>query len=1223
MKRILSLFLLMTLVVTMCMCTTVNVFAARAYLYQKGDTQISFAQNAEKTPLTVTEVDGAYGRAKGDKSGYYFRKPNDGQTLSNSYFTTNLTLDTSKDLVIETSFIPTENVKSITLGTNQNSRFGFTDIGVANFNAGQWNKYKAIINLSTNEANVYINGKHYGKYTYTGLVNKIFRFIFNSNDTTSKSAIGVHMDYIHVYHETIGVETGVEAMPFTSANGEGYTADLTSNTITFDSAYTVSSLKSKMGVADSVALRVYADNTYTTVLAETSKISDGNVIVLQTSTDLFQYIAVDVNDGMDLVFSNNGDSTNIATPPAYSIAEGLNGKDATDSVLDFSRTNANTYAKTEYDFNTSKVIVAQMQFMPDENVTSFTLGNSGNAAITTAFKNIKSSNFNLNEWNNIKAVIDLTNNKASLYINDKKYESTDTVTFKPADRLRFVFASSSSIGVYFDNIRAYETTQSFAAVDHGFDYPVTASTNDYTYDKTAGTIDFGSYITLAQAKAKVNVEDCDVRAYTADFTSKLGENDTMTGGCLLVLEKSSGEIQTLEIKSLEPKDEQTVIYYNDGSKAAYGTSATIVTGAKGRLSTDSSIKVGKSATTGLIWYGTPVKTLSISNRAKDLVYEYSFVPPEGMERLMFAHSGNAELGVDSIFADAFVPDAWNKIKLVWNLATNKGEVFINGKIYANDINMINTLPTELRTVFYLDGKVEAPYMYMDEFKVYLNDFGFESNEEAYFLEEDAEDYIINPNTMTYIGEVVTVGDFKNTFSDADTTIRAYSENYATQLGDDATLSTGDRIVIVAPENIITTYTFEEIVENKLYVSGAGLYGETQYTANPIDIKARTNGPATFVIGRYNENNMLVSLTPVNIADEGWFKYTYTPADVKGTIRFMILDSITSAKPLAEKVELDYLQSLSVLIVGNSFSTDSLKYLREIAAADGVNINVGRLIKGGSDFAHHYDSRETTEEVNALHYNGVVTGYTNLKTVLEEYDWDYVAVQNWSAQNPYTLDEDFWSPVGENLIAYIHEHEPNAEILINKVWSYEIGYGYVKDHTIRDRADAELTAKTQLVADNAAELIGVDKIRIVPAGDAFTYARNYTDSNGVHIFDTTYYTEGHSFTSDMNRQTIAVGQGILTAEEEEAGYIRLHRDGFHSSLLARYMLASVWYEALTGNSVVGNNFVPESDAIDSGAVVMDESGSLVVYYKFDTPPQDRIDLVQRLVHTMMQNYPEWK
>ena len=66
--------------------------------------------------------------------------------------------------------------------------------------------------------------------------------------------------------------------------------------------------------------------------------------------------------------------------------------------------------------------------------------------------------------------------------------------------------------------------------------------------------------------------------------SKLGENDTMTGGCLLVLEKPSGEIQTLEIKSREPKDAPTVLYYNDGSKLAYGTTSSVVTGAKGRLS---------------------------------------------------------------------------------------------------------------------------------------------------------------------------------------------------------------------------------------------------------------------------------------------------------------------------------------------------------------------------------------------------------------------------------------------------------------------------------------------------------------------------------------------------------------------------------------------------------------------------------------------------------------
>ncbi len=1228
MKRLLSAFLLLTFLVTLC-AGTVVVSADRTYLVNQEGTAISYA-GSSAIPVTKTEVDGVYGRAKGDKSVYAERAIATTGSLKNSYVNTSLTnLDTTKDLIVETSFIPVSNIKNLQLGTNQNASVGISNIPVENFNGAQWNKYKLIIDLtkSENNAKVYINGKLYGTYTFKGITDNVFRFIFNSSDTTYLNPIGIYMDYFYVYQETTGVETGVEAMPFTSASGTGYSYNSASNLISFDSAYTAGELKGLLGVGDTTALRVYADSKYKTVLADSDKISDGNVIVLQTATDLFQYINVDVEDGLETIYTHDGSTADNSTGSAKTVIGGYNGKSSSDKVLAYSRSSSNAYFRPSGVNNfvdTSKVLIADMQFLVGDTVTGFTLGSASNAQITKAFGNVSADNFNANRWNNLRAVIDFTNNKASLYLNDVKISSTETVTYDNTSNggLRFIFTGTSPVEVCFDNIKMYQTSLAFEQVDKGFAYAVTASTDAYTFEN--GKINFNDeYKTLAQVKTIFNLGDsAEVRGYSANFDAELGEADALSGGTLIVIEKATGEIQTLEVEILEPEDKPTTIYYNNGSKTANGTSSKILTGVKGRTADDSSIQVAKSANSGLIWCGTPADTLSLSNINKELVYEYSFVPPEGFEYVSLAHSANADIGTGNIPESAFVKDAWNKIKLIWNLTTNKAELYINGVLYKSDVNMISALPTELRSVFHIDASVETPYMYMDEFKVYINDIGFESGEEAYFLAEEGDNYIINIDTMTFIGDEITVSDFKTAFADENIIIRAYSEGYGSLIDETATLSTGDRIVIVAPDNIITTYTFEEIAKNKMYLKGAGCYSDTQFVSDEIKVTVLTDGKAVLVASQFDENNRLIDIKTKDVTEAGWLKYNYTPADTKGKVRFMLFDTLPTAKPLDEKIELGYRQSLSVLIVGNSFSTDSTKYLREIAAADGVEINVGRLIKGGSDLQHHYDSRETTEDVNVLHYNGISTGYTNLKTVLEDYEWDYVAVQNWSSKSPDQLTDDYWTPVGENLIAYIHENEPNAEILINKTWSFEKGYSYVTDSAVQEETNTYLTEKTEMLAQNAAEKIGVDKIRIVPAGDAFTAARNYSDENGVNIFDTTYYAEGHSFTSDMNRQTIEVGQGILSPEEDEAGYIRLHRDGFHSSLLARVMLASVWYEALTGNNVVGNTFVPEPDAIDSGAVVMDESGSLVVYYKFNSPTQDRIDLVQRIVHTMMQSNADW-
>jgi len=1223
MKKIISIFLAVSMLLTLSL-GCIEVSAARVFKIKNEATEIVFA-TSEALPCTVTEVDGAFGRANGDKSIYAVRSVlTEGTQLKSSYVNTKVTnIDSSKDLIIETSFIPKDNVKDIQIRTDSSAYVGIDKIPASAFNVNQWNKLKIIVNSGS--ALVYINGVLYDTYTYTGLTKDVLRLIFNSDDSTYALPIGVYMDNFYVYQEASGVESGVEAMPFNTASGNDFTADLTANTIKFSKSVSVSELKTKLGIAESVSLRVYADDKYSTALDNAAKVSNGNVMVLQTAENLFQYITIEVDNGLESIYTNDGSDSNVGGS-ASSIVSGFAGKETSDSVVNYSRASKNAFfmMPTDKSIDTDKVLVADMQFYIGDTVNSFTLGSTSNAAITTAFNKIDCSDFNNGIWNNLKVVIDFSNNDASLYLNNNKIASDTAITFNNKDGLRFIFAGTSPVEVYFDNINFYQSTKAFEVEDTGFTYPITVSTDAYVYDRENNEIDFGSYLTLADIKAKLNMADCSVRAFNTDFTTQFSDSQMVVGGSVLVIEKNTGEIQYINVAINEPVDKPAQLYYNNGSSTTYGTSSELVTGVKGRNADDSSVKIAKSASTGLIWYGTPKNSpLSITDTAKDLVYECSFVPPEGMKYLNLAHSSNSDLGTGNIPASSFISDAWNKIKLVFNLSTKKGEVFINGNLYAAEVDMVDLIPTELRTVFTLDGSVDDTYAYVDDINVYINDVGFESDEEyRYLISNNNEDYIVDNNTMKYIGKETLAGQIKTKFATDGVNIRIYSENYGELLTDSDELSTGDRIVFVTADNIFTTYTFEKMIENKIYLSGEGYCNSTQYTDKNIDVTVLTNGTAVLVVSYFNEKNQLVKLKTANPGQDGVIKYSFTPTDVKSTIKFMVLDSLATAKPLAEKVELEYRQSMSVLIVGNSFSTDSLKYLREIAEADGVEINVGRLIKGGSDFTHHYNTRETTENVNVLHYNGISTGYTNLKTVLEDYDWDYVAVQNWSNKAPALQSDSEWSTVGENLIAYIHENEPSAEILINKTWSFEKGYGYVTDSDVQASADEYIATKTELVADNAAELIGVDKIRIVPAGDAFTAARNYADNNGVHIFDTTYYAEGHTFTADMNRQTIEVGQGILSPDEEDAGYIRLHRDGFHSSLIARYMLAAVWYECLTGKSIVGNTFVPKSDAIDSGAVVMDEAGSLVVFYKFDAPSKDRIKLIQDIVHKMMLENSDW-
>lgn len=179
-------------------------------------------------------------------------------------------------------------------------------------------------------------------------------------------------------------------MPFNSESGEGYTTDFDSGIIKFTNDILVGELKTKLGVADSVALRVYSNDKYTTQLSDSDKVSDENVIVLQTESNIFQYLTVETDDCIELIYSHNGNTTsNIAGSTAKNILEGFAGKDTSDSVISYSRESKNAYLRpsAENDFiDVSKVLIADMQFFVGDTIASFTLGSASNGKIAKKFR---------------------------------------------------------------------------------------------------------------------------------------------------------------------------------------------------------------------------------------------------------------------------------------------------------------------------------------------------------------------------------------------------------------------------------------------------------------------------------------------------------------------------------------------------------------------------------------------------------------------------------------------------------------------------------------------------------------------------------------------------------------------------------------------------------------------------------------------------------------------
>ncbi len=215
--------------------------------------------------------------------------------------------------------------------------------------------------------------------------------------------------------------------------------------------------------------------------------------------------------------------------------------------------------------------------------------------------------------------------------------------------------------------------------------------------------------------------------------------------------------------------------------------------------------------------------------------------------------------------------------------------------------------------------------------------------------------------------------------------------------------------------------------------------------------------------------------------------------------------------------------IKILMIGNSFGQDSLRYLHGIFRAAGINSKVVNLYIGGCSLYRHY--RNMLSEENAYEYeiNGYPTGlHVSLKDALLSDEWDYVGLQQCS---PKSGDPDSYLPFLPELCAYVRRLVPHAKICINKTWTFAHEcprFGLTAFSSPEEMLPAidECYEKAAMIAD--AHIL-------IPSGDAMA----------------------------------------LLYEKHKAA---IYRDGFHCNKgFTRYMLGCVWYMSITGNSIVGNSF----------------------------------------------------
>ncbi|MEI6602939.1 MAG: DUF4886 domain-containing protein [Clostridia bacterium] len=228
--------------------------------------------------------------------------------------------------------------------------------------------------------------------------------------------------------------------------------------------------------------------------------------------------------------------------------------------------------------------------------------------------------------------------------------------------------------------------------------------------------------------------------------------------------------------------------------------------------------------------------------------------------------------------------------------------------------------------------------------------------------------------------------------------------------------------------------------------------------------------------------------------------------------------------------------IKILSVGNSFAQDAQKYVPAIAAADGIEIMTGNLFIGGCSLETHWRHAKADAKEYWYHVNDNFVKMAAIQEVLMEEDWDYVTFQQSSGLSGIAKS---YQPFLNKLSKYVKTLSPQSTQLIHQTWAYEI------DSTHGDFLNYDCDQKKMfdgilLAYEKAALAIGENDTPagVIPCGVAIQLARSQP------LFD---YANGG---------------------------VSLCRDGFHAHFtLGRYLLGAVWYEFLTGHSILENSYVP--------------------------------------------------
>lgn len=274
--------------------------------------------------------------------------------------------------------------------------------------------------------------------------------------------------------------------------------------------------------------------------------------------------------------------------------------------------------------------------------------------------------------------------------------------------------------------------------------------------------------------------------------------------------------------------------------------------------------------------------------------------------------------------------------------------------------------------------------------------------------------------------------------------------------------------------------------------------------------------------------------------------------------FVFVSTTLAGHPVSAGANAQYTDTLRLMIIGNSFSQNAAKYLKEIAAENDKFLIIGRAELGGCSLERHWNLAEASE-ADSTHkpYNG-----KSLKMLLAEQPWDIVTIQQNSMNS---TDISTYRPYARQLYDYIKGYLPDAEVVLHQTWAYRADanrFGSIGNgrHAASER---EMWQASRLAYHTIAAELG---IRLMPVGDAFWYAgqkRKYR-----YVKDTSFDFDNPVYPALPDQQN-SLHTGYHWNKE-----VTFVLDANHANNYGCYLGSLVWYASLFDKTPEKVKYIPE-------------------------------------------------